>query len=430
MKKISDILNRGKNMCFYIIVAALIGALIGVIDSVFGQVLLHIGQLRTGKMVWLTLLLPVAGVGIMLLYRQLSRESLRGMTLVFEAGYGEREKIPKMLVPLVILATWITHLFGGSAGREGVAVQLGATVAHTVGRKVKLPGGSRIFLVAGMAAGFAGLFQTPVAATFFAMEVLIAGTVLYEALIPAMVAAFMASGVSHMLGLEKSFILIQTPISYEASTVWKFVVIGILFGIVGGAFAKGLSLAKKIAADKIENPLLRIFLGGCVLAVLLLLVHTGRYSGLGTNLISESLNQGTVYSYDWLLKGLFTIVTLAVGFQGGEVTPLFSIGASLGAVLGMLLGLPPELAAALGYAAVFGGGTNTLLAPILIGAEIFGTDHILLFVVVCSLAYVCNGNKSIYGAQKKFSYLMEENQEDTLMGMDDMNQKPKAEKQH
>ena len=144
---------------------------------------------------------------------------------------------------------------------------------------------------------------------------------------------------------------------------------------------------------------------GCVLTLILLLLHTGRYCGLGTNLISASFSGKEIYTYDWILKFLLTILTLSAGYQGGEVTPLFAIGSSLGIVLANLLGIPIELAAALGYAAVFGSGTNTLLAPILIGAEVFGTQNILYFVIVCSLAYVFNGNKTIYTLQKKSDYL-------------------------
>ena len=159
--------------------------------------------------------------------------------------------------------------------------------------------------------------------------------------------------------------------------------------------------SKKIFGEKVANPFIRIGAFAIPLAILLFLIHSGRYTGLGTNLISASFAGETIYGYDWILKLLFTIFTLAIGFQGGEVTPLFSIGASLGIILGSLLGIPPVICAALGYAAVFGSATNTLIAPILIGFEVFGNQNIIPLVLVCMIAYLVGGNCSIYGAQQK-----------------------------
>ena len=159
-------------------------------------------------------------------------------------------------------------------------------------------------------------------------------------------------------------------------------------------------------AEKIVNPYLRIGLVSIPLAIILLLLWHGRYSGLGTNLISNAFGNGEIFQVDWFLKLLLTVLTLSIGFQGGEVTPLFSIGASLGIILGGLLGISPVLCAALGYAAVFGSATNTLMAPIMLGIEVFGGNNMLAFVVVCSLAYVVNGNRSIYGAQENIDKII------------------------
>lgn len=396
------IYDNYKTIIFYTLIAALIGMIVGAIDAVFGEVLLAITDIRNNNVIKLVPFLPIAGILVMLLYKQFSKESIKGMTLVFQTGLGDNDRIPKMLIPLAILSTWITHLFGGSAGREGVAVQLGATVAHTIGRKMKLPDNSRVLLISGMAAGFAGLFQTPLAATFFAMEVLVAGALQYDALLPALTGSFVASYTSHLLGLEKFTVVIEDTLNMSPSMIVKLIVIGIVFGIVGGAFAHVLSLAKKFFATLINDPIKRIFAMGCILTLVLLVLHMGRYCGLGTNLISASFSGENIYSYDWILKFLLTILTLSAGYQGGEVTPLFAIGSSLGIVLAHLLGIPAGITAALGYAAVFGGASNSLIAPILIGAEVFGPQNILYFVIVCSLAYVFNGNKTIYTAQKKY----------------------------
>jgi H+/Cl- antiporter ClcA len=236
------------------------------------------------------------------------------------------------------------------------------------------------------------------------MEVLVSGVLIYEVMLPALVASYVASLTSHFLGLEKFSVDISSSLSLTPYVAGKIIVIGIIFGIVGGVFAYALSYCKIKLATLMEDPIKRIFLTGIVLSILLLLFHSGRYCGLGTNLITSGFNGEQIYQYDWLLKIILTILTLAAGFQGGEVTPLFSIGASLGIILGNALGLPPTLVAALGYAAVFGSATNTLIAPIFIGIEVFGPQNALFFAIVCAIAYAFNGNKTIYTAQKNFQY--------------------------
>ena len=386
----------------YVILAILVGICVGIVDTIFGRGLLAISAFRGQYYRYLLPVLPVAGLAIVWMYQRFSSLSLKGMTLVFEAGQKKREEIPLALVPLVMIGTWITHLFGGSAGREGVAVQIGATLSHEAGRRLHIKEKTPVMLITGMAAGFGGLFQTPLAAVFFAMEVIVAGYVEYDALLPALIASYTASTTSHLLGLEK--------FSVDVQEIWKIgdvknagilIVLGLAFGLTGRCFSVLLQKAKKLAGDKISNPLVRI---GCLaipLAIVLLALHSARYSGLGTNLITASFAGDTIYGYDWILKLLLTIATLAIGFQGGEVTPLFSIGASLGVVLGSALGVPPVVCASFGYAAVFGSATNTVIAPVLIGLEVFGSQNAIPLVVVCLLAYLVNGNHSIYGAQAK-----------------------------
>ena len=386
----------------YVILAVLVGICVGIVDTIFGRGLLAISAFRGQYYRYLLPVLPVAGLAIVWMYQRFSSLSLKGMTLVFEAGQKKREEIPLALVPLVMIGTWITHLFGGSAGREGVAVQIGATLSYEAGRRLHIKEKAPVMLITGMAAGFGGLFQTPLAAVFFAMEVIVAGYVEYDALLPALIASYTASTTSHLLGLEKFAVDVQE--------IWKIgdvknagilIILGLAFGLTGRCFSVLLQKTKKLAGDKISNPLVRI---GCLaipLAVILLALHSARYSGLGTNLITASFDGDAIYGYDWILKLLLTIATLAIGFQGGEVTPLFSIGATLGVVLGSTLGVPPVVCASLGYAAVFGSATNTVIAPILIGLEVFGSQNAIPLVVVCLLAYLVNGNHSIYGAQAK-----------------------------
>lgn len=391
-----------KNISIYVLLAVVVGIIVGAIDALFGRVLLFITDFRTEHYKMLLPFLPIAGLLITYMYNKCSKESLKGMSLVLETTQEKREGIPKALIPLVMIGTWITHLFGGSAGREGVAVQIGATLSHNISKKLNLPNNGKVMAIVGMSAGFGGLFQTPLAALFFAIEVITVGVLEYEALLPAFVGAYVASTTSHLLGLEKFFVNINDTISIDEKAVVKIIILGIAFGLAGKAFSFSLSKLKAFMGNKFKNPYVRIGVVSIPLAVLLFIVLGGRYCGLGTNIINNCFNDGAVYSYDFILKIAFTVITLSIGFQGGEVTPLFAIGASLGYVLGGVMGLNPVVTASLGYAAVFGSATNTLIAPMLIGLEVFGSQNMTMFVVVCIIAYVLNGNKSIYSAQEIF----------------------------
>lgn len=398
-------------------VALVLGAIVGTLTAFFGQVLDRVGIIRDANPLYWIPALALGGIAIVLTYKKFGKGSERGMGVIFDVAHGKEKEVPLRLIPLIMVTTWVTHLFGGSSGREGVAMQIGATLGHNMSSKIHVENAPRVLLVAGMAAGFAGLFQTPLAAIALSLEILLAGHLEMAALLPAAVAAFTACKVSQMFG-ETAIIAMNDIFPSDISRIlWsdsgldiyfilRLAVLGIIFGLVGGGFARLLPLSKKFFAEKFPNPVKRVAIMGVVLSALLLLCWQGRYSGLGTNLI-ELIFSGSgesaaydIFAYDWILKMLFTIITLSVGFQGGEVTPLFTIGATLGTVLAAIVGVPLPLAAALGYAAVFGAATNTLFAPILVGAEIFGFDLLPTFFIVCTVAYVCNGGQCIYGQKK------------------------------
>ena len=385
-----------------IIAGIIIGFIVGIIDTIFGRGLIWIGDIRKEYLYYFVPFLALAGLLIVFIYQKFAGKTGKGMGLIFEVGHGTEKEIPLRLVPILTVATWITHLFGGSAGREGVAVQLGATFSHRFNKYFNFPDKSKVFLVTGMAAGFGGLFQTPIAALFFGLEVLALGNLQLYALLPAVVAAFTASWTSSFLGLEKFTHIVNTTLSITPTTFVKFAILGIIFGIAGNLFVYLQSFLKKFAAEKIKNPYYRIFLIGIFLSVILLLLHEGRYTGLGTNLIENSFSGKPIFGYDWILKLLLTTLTLAAGFQGGEVTPLFSIGASLGVVIAIFFGLPIEFVAAAGYISVFGSATNTLLAPIFIGGEVFGFNNLPFFVIIVIFAYLVNRKISTYGLQKNY----------------------------
>ena len=251
-----------------------------------------------------------------------------------------------------------------------------------------------------MAAGFAGLFQTPIAATFFAIEILMVGKIEYIALFPALVGSYAASATSHALGLEKFSFAVNTDLNIDPLVLLKLLVVAICFGLVGRIFAQGLAFMKTYMASKLTNPYRRILLMGLILSLGLIFIHLDRYAGLGTNLISMSFNGEHINAYDWLLKLLFTVLSISAGFQGGEVTPLFAIGASLGATLALLLGLPVGLVAAAGYVSVFSSATNSYFASIFIAAEVFGFGTVQYILPIVTIAYILNGNASIYAQGK------------------------------
>ena len=401
LKKSAKRIKGMKETIFYVIAALFLGAVIGCIDALFGRVLIAITDFRGRYIQILIWFLPVAGLFITWMYQHFNETSLKGMTLVLETAQGKREDIPLVLVPLVMVGTWITHLFGGSAGREGVAVQIGATLSHWFARRFKFADNRRILLIAGMAAGFGGLFQTPFAAAFFAIEVIVTGEMLYQAFLPALISAVTASTVSNTLGLEKFEVPFKQSFNLsESKTMFYMVILGVAFGLTGRVFSVLLKKAKQFMGEKLANPYKRIGFVSIPLSIILFVLWNGRYCGLGTNLISQTFTGGEIFIFDWIIKLLLTVITLSIGFQGGEVTPLFSIGASLGFCLGNLFGISSVLCGALGYAAVFGSATNTLIAPFLIGVEVFGTKNTLAFLIVCSIAYIVNGDRCIYGAQE------------------------------
>ena len=388
-----------RNTAIWALLAVLIGLIVGGLDAVFGRILLAVSSFRSDHFYYLIPFLAIAGLATVYIYQRFGKRANKGMGLVFSIGQQSDETIPRRLIPIAMLTTWLTHLFGGSAGREGVAIQIGAGVANYLGDLAKAKN-RHIMVMVGMAAGFSGLFQTPLAATLFAVEVIVVGSIYYQAILPALIASLVAAQTSHFLGLEKfSYAVTKLP-TLNLLIIMKLVVIGIAFGLTGFLFSWLLGKTKASLGTLLPNPYLRIAVGSVILSVLFVVFDQGRYSGLGTNLISTTFSGGPIFAWDFIVKLLLTILTLSIGFQGGEVTPLFAIGATLGMLLGALMGLPLTFVAALGYAAVFAAATNTFFAPILIGCEVFGFSLLPYLLITISVSYALNFNHSIYTAQK------------------------------
>ncbi len=393
-----------------LVILTVIGLLIGFVVALFEYIyaigLQFVLKWHAEFNPWILIGMPFAGLVIVWLFDRYGKLSKRGMNLVFQISQGHERWIPKRTISLMIAATWLSNLFGASVGRESVAMQIGTAIASFVNRRLpRFYHSKTVFLVTGMAAGFAGLFGTPYTAVFFAIEVLVAGTLKFRALPSTIAAALMASWTGGMLGLHAEVHVL--PVWEQIASIeqgWRFLVIGIAFGLVGGLFAWCSRKFRAWIQEKIPDSKKRVLICGTVFAVLLFVCWNGRYSNYGTNLIDSSFAgaNAQIYPWDWLFKMLLTIGCLSVGYIGGEVTPLFAVGASLGFVLGPLIGIDPAWGAALGYAAVFGAGTNTWLAPIMVGVEIFGFQGFPAFFICCSAAYFVNHSQSIYALQQRY----------------------------
>ncbi len=379
---------------------------------------------------WLLYLLPVAGVGIVGLYLWAGKSADRGNNLIMDEIHQPGGGVPARMAPLVLVTTVVTHLFGGSAGREGTAVQIGGSVASALGRAIGLnEHETRLLLMAGIAAGFGAVFGTPLAGAIFAIEVLTVGKMNYEAIIPCLPASFVGDRMCMAWGTHHTIYTIQpllekagegTAGPVDALLTLKVMVAAITFGLAGVLFAE-LTHGLARLFHRIRWPLLRPVVGGAAVIGLAFLLGAD-YLGLGVTApaghvsIVSAFSPGGATPWSWLWKIILTAVTLSCGFKGGEVTPLFFVGATLGNVMAVILHAPVDLFAGLGFVAVFAGATNTPLACIVMGLELFGTGPLLYLVVACYLAYLFSGRSSIYSAQRHISMLVvsdEEAQEKT-----------------
>ncbi|WP_295124401.1 voltage-gated chloride channel family protein [uncultured Chitinophaga sp.] len=358
---------------------------------------------------WLLYLLPLAGVGIYFLYKKLGKNAEAGNNLVLEEIHQPGAGIPARMAPLVLITTVITHLFGGSAGREGTAVQIGGSMAAWLSKLINLmPDDRRILLMCGIAAGFGAVFGTPLTGAVFALEVLAIGAMRYDALVPCLAASVFADVICSAWGIHHTHYAISTAFIKDITPkglllLGEVILAGACFGLASWLFSTMMHHLKKIAGKLIKPAWLIPVAGGLLVILLCWVVGTRDYIGLGVTgktSITAAFHEGGATTWSWLWKTVFTVVTLAMGFKGGEVTPLFFIGATLGNTLAVLMGAPIDLFAALGFIAVFAGATNTPIACTLMGAELFGTDNILYFAVACFTAYYFSGRSGIYTAQR------------------------------
>ena len=379
----------------------LLGILMGIIGGILGAVFHHALHFVThvrSEHTWLIFLLPVGGALTVALYRLLKMQGNRGTNEIIDATLDGHPVSP-MVAPAIFLATAMTHLFGGSAGREGAALQLGGSTASMLARLFRLRDEERrVMVMAGMSAVFAGLFGTPLTATLFCMEFESVGTLFTPALLPCYLAAFVASRVSGLLGVHAETYLLEIAYAITLGNCWKFLVLAVLVSCLGIAMCALFHKAEHLAAHYLPDPIMRIHMGAFIIIALTLLVGDHRFNGAGMDLALKAVG-GEADWYSFLMKMLFTAVTLSAGFKGGEIVPTFCIGATFGCVLGSLLGLDPGIAAALGLVGLFCCATNSPLASIVLSIEMFGGANLYLFALVCVICFVLSGNSGLYASQ-------------------------------
>ena len=349
---------------------------------------------------WLIALLPLGGLFVGCLYTYLGTSVEAGNNLIIDEVHDPKRTIPIRMTPLILVGTFVTHLLGGSAGREGTAIQTGASLADQLAQPFRMePRDRRILLMAGISAGFASVFGTPLAGAIFGMEVLAIGAVSYDAIVPCFLAAFAGDLTTHAWGVHHTIYRITETPAMSVRGVACATVAGALFGLVGMAFAKTTHAVGHFFKKHIAWAPLRPFAGGVAVALAVFAVGTTKYIGLGIPTIVAAFSTRQP-AYDWLAKFLFTAVTLGAGFKGGEVTPLFFIGATMGNALSYVLPLPPSLLAGMGFVAVFAGAANTPIASTFMAMELFGAEAGAYAGIACVLSYLFSGTAGIYHAQR------------------------------
>ena len=378
-----------------------VGALVGGVGGFVGA-LFHLGvdcatNVRLAHP-WILYLLPLGGVVIALLYRLCRLEGAGTNAVIESVHFGK--KIPTLLVPLIFVSTVITHLCGGSAGREGAALQIGGGIGYRVGRLLKLDDKDmRLVTLCGMSAVFAALFGTPLTATIFALEVISVGILHYSGLIPCLVASVTAYGVSLLFGIAPMrYSVALAPL--EFGLLLRVCVLAVVCALVSIVFCVAMHKTEQIAAKTVKNIYLRAFLGGVIVIALTLIVGDESYNGIGTDIIASALGEGKAPAWGFLWKIAFTAVTIGFGFKGGEIVPTMFIGAVLGCTVGPLLGIPAQFASAIALVAVFCGAVNCPIASIILSVELFGSGELLYFALACGISYMLSGYFGLYSSQK------------------------------
>ena len=382
----------------WIIFAIIVGAIVGLCGTAFYFALSLVTVLRTQN-TWLIFLLPIGGLGIVAMYRFLHNEKDTGTNLVISAIHSDDE-LPLRMAPLIFVSTLITHLFGGSAGREGAALQMGGSIGNALGKLFRFDDKDKhVMIMCGMSAAFSALFGTPMAAAILPMEMVSVGVMYYIALVPCVISSLVAHGIAYSFGVSNEMFIIRSIPKFGIITSIEISVLAILCALVSILFCVLLHKSEDLYKRFFTNPYIRVLAGGSNISVLTLLVVNQDYNGTGINIIEHCIN-GTVRPEAFLLKMIFTALTLGAGYKGGEIVPSFFTGAAFGCLFGNLLGFSPTLCTAVGMTAVFCGVTNCPITSLLISFELFGYDGMPYFLLATALSYMLSGYFGLYRSQK------------------------------
>lgn len=392
------LLSRLGVLLKWMIFALLSGLIIGAVGTLFYYCMKNAIDLRTSYP-WLIFLLPVGGLLIVGAYRIMHNDKDTGTNLVLSAIHSG-EQIPLRMAPSIFVATVLTHLFGGSAGREGAALQLGGSIGHTLGRQLRFDEKDQhIMIMCGMSAAFSALFGTPLAAAIFSMEVVSVGIMHYSALVPCAISSLAAHGVALWFNIQPEHFTIGLIPDFSLGTAAQTAFLAILCAGVSVLFCVTLHTSEHLYQKYMKNPYLRVAAGGVFVIVLTLMVGSQDYNGAGMQVIERCFENEFV-PYAFLLKILFTAVTLGAGYKGGEIVPSFFIGATFGSLVGSLMGLSPALTAAIGMGAVFCGVTNCPISSLFICFELFGFEGMPYFLLSIAISYMLSGYYGLYRSQK------------------------------
>ncbi len=383
----------------WLFVALITGGLIGGVGSLFHIALNYAAELRIAHG-WVIWLLPLAGVLIVASYRLCKIREPRGTDLVIEA-VRTSEELPAIMAPLIFVSTILTHLFGGSAGREGAVLQIGGSIGNTLGKCMRLDDkkSKNIMIMCGMSAAFSALFGTPVTATVFSMELISVGVMYYAALVPCAVSAVIALEVAHACGVAPEAFQVYGIPDTNIGSISRVLVLSLLCAGLSIVFCFCLHQAGWLYKKFLSNQYLRAAVGGALVLLLVLVFQTRDYLGAGMDVIERSI-EGEALPWAFALKLLFTAVTLGAGYKGGEIVPSFFVGATFGCVAGGFLGLHPSFGAALGLVALFCGVTNCPITALMLAFELFHFTGVPFFLLTVAVSYMLSGYFSLYSAQK------------------------------
>jgi H+/Cl- antiporter ClcA len=381
----------------WILLSLPVGSIVGVVGALFAHGLTWVTQFREAHF-WMLYLLPAAGLAIVGIYHLLDMDNDGGTEFILASVRDARHLHFRML-PLIFVSTLLTHLTGGSAGREGAALQIGGSIGHNLGRLLRLDDrDERVITMAGMAAGFSALFGTPIGAAVFAMEVVSVGVMYYSAIVPCFLSALIAKLVARWLGVPAAAFVLQGPPDLTPLSLVQLLGLGALCALAAVLFCQGMRLTGIYYGKLTQNRWIRVLLGGVLVVALTLLLGTTDYNGAGMDVLTRAV-EGRAVPVAFLLKILFTAITLRAGYKGGEIVPTFFVGATFGCVVGPLLGLNPSFAAAAGMVAVFCGVTNCPLTSLLLGYELFAGAGLAPMALTIATSYMLSGYCGLYHEQ-------------------------------